>query len=133
MGKPLPKRIPSDDCAVTIDNEVYHPHEGEYVEMYAGITIAELKTLEGFTRISVEVDAIQGEEEEQQKLLGLLNQHFDEICKNLAGRVVAWNWTDDRGQPLPQPDGKAETMERLRAEEILWLMKATQGETPAQR
>lgn len=133
MAKPQPKRIPSDDCAVKIDGAVCFPHEGEYVEMITTETVGEMKARRFLREVGVRIDAIKGEPDEKVKFEQIMDEYFDEICSHLAGRVFAWNWTDDWGRPLPQPDGTVGPLLRLRAGELYWLMNATGGETPAER
>ncbi|MDO8704082.1 MAG: hypothetical protein Q7J84_03970 [Sulfuricaulis sp.] len=133
MSKPLPRRIPSDDCAVSIDGAEYHPHEGEWVEMMTGMSLGEIKALERFRKASVEYQAAQGEPNETERILGIIDGAFTAICAMLANKIVAWNWTDLRGQPLPPPDGKPEVLERLNVEELMWLLAVAEGQSPSQR
>lgn len=132
MSKPLPKRIPSDDCAVTIDGTIYHPHEGEHVEMYAGLAVGELQAFAHMQQLGTQLLAVQGEEGEQEKIFALLEPHYEEVCQYLADRLVSWDWTDLKSRPLPPPDNPA-VLKRLQPQELYWLLVAAQGETPAQR
>ena len=133
MGKPLPKRVDSSDCAVKIGDETYYPHEGEWVELFVGQSVGELQGITQMRRLGVEMQAIQGESDQNERALDLIEPVFDTLCNILAGRIVNWNWTDDAGRPLPAPDGTPQPLKRLRAEELNWLLSAGQGETPAQR
>lgn len=46
--------------------------------------------------------------------------------------VVAWNWVDDDGAPLPQPGEDPSVIDRLTDEEVLCLMRVLQGPTESQ-
>lgn len=133
MSKPQPQRIPSDDCVVTINGTEYHPHEGEWVEVLAGMTVREYQALSRLVDYGMQLLAAQGEPDEQQQVMRLTDQQMDELCVALADRVLDWNWTDLRGRPLPKPDGTPEPLRRLQAQELRWLSTATQGERPADR
>jgi len=133
MAKPQPRRIPSDDCEVTINGEVYTPHEGEYVEMLVGQTVSEISAARRFLELQPKFAALKGEDDENQQVTALLDDAFEGICKSLAGRVVSWNWTDDAGRPLPPPDGTSGPIKNLRAEEVYYLIGCAKGEPPAER
>lgn len=132
MGKPRPRRIASDDCAVLIDGAVYYPHEGEYVELYSGVTVGELQAMEHIRRLGVEISAVKGDADEYARTLQLLDPHYEELYGCLASRLVSWDWTDDRGRPLGPPDEIA-TLRRLRPEELYWLLFCVQGESQGER
>lgn len=44
---------------------------------------------------------------------------MDELVPEM---VVAWNWTDDEGKPLPVPSKDAEVFGSLTAEEVMFLI-----------
>lgn len=132
MAKPVPRRIPSDDCAVIIDGAAIYPHEGEWVDIFSGISVGELQAMEHIRRLGVEISAVKGEQDEYQKTLQLLDPHYDELYACLAGRLVGWTWTDDRGRALGDPSDLA-TLRKLRPEELYWLLFCVQGESPGQR
>ncbi len=133
MGKPKPRRITSDDCEVSVDGETCTPHEGEWVEMFTNWAVGELKAINDFRRMRVKLDAVEGENDEAARSMEIMEQAFEGVLESLAGRVVAWNWTDWQGRPLPQPDGTKEPLRRLHSDELLWLLNAGQGEAPAER
>lgn len=132
MAKPKLVRIVSDDCAITApDGAVYHPHEGEWVELFPIPSIGELQAFESMRRLGVEMEAVKGEPDEAARVAALLDPHFEQLCTLLAVRLVDWDWTDDAGRPLPKPT--TATLKLLRSEELYWLLNAQEGETPAQR
>lgn len=133
MGKPTPQCVPSDDCPVVADGDVFYPHEGETVTMFTQMSVGEWQHFEQIRRLGVELNALQGEPDEAEQTLRLLDQHFDDLCDMLATRVVDWDWTDNRGQPLPKPDGTPGPLKRLSSQELKWLINAGQGEMAAQR
>ncbi len=131
MAKPTPRRVPSDDCLVTVDGVEYAVHEEEWVDLLPGMNVQALAALEGLHRIGVTLNTVKGEPDEYIRALEAVNRYFDDACAFLAGRVVAWNWTDLKGNALPDPS--LEVLKALDAGEILWLLEAAQGETKAQR
>lgn len=133
MGKPQARRIPSDDCAVPDGDSACYPHEGETVAIVGRQTVAEWQAFEGIRRLGVDLLAAQGEPDEVARILLRLNGHFDELCTLLAERVVDWDWTDNRGRPLPKPDGTAAPLKRLSSDELGYLVMVATGESPGQR
>lgn len=133
MAKPLPSHLDSSECAVNVDGATYYPHEGEWVELYRIASVGELRTLEKLRRLGVDMAAAEGEPDQQERQMMLINRHFAEVCGFLSQRVVAWNWTDLSGEPLPMPHGNPEALARLTADELMWLVTASQGETPGER
>lgn len=125
-----PLRIASDDCAVYVgrviqDGEVtdngtpHYVHLGEWVELIPYSSIGEMMTATAFT---------------PQDTAAIQSDKMRRICEALARRVTAWSWTDIMGDPLPQPYGEAGAFEALSADEIVWLLGASQrGEGVAER
>ena len=116
-----PTRVKSDDCAIYVgrvieDGEIteegtaYYVHEGEWVEIFLTQSLAEIMALVDM-RNMVEEGA------------GAMRT----FCHELANRIVEWNWTDNGGDPLPQPHNAPEVVERLTNDELMWLMTAIQG------
>jgi hypothetical protein len=135
VAKPKPQRFPSDDFEVTVEGETYHPHEGEWVEIFTDISVDDMLSGEALARIGLEMEAAKGDKDEVLRVAQLANEHFDVICVGLADRLVDWNWTDRRGNPLPKPDGSPDLLRRLTNAEVAYLMglkRATQ-ETPDER
>lgn len=135
MAKPLPQRFPSDDFEIVVDGETYHPHEGEWVEMFTDISVDDMLAGEGLARIGLEMEAARGDKDEVLRVAQLANEHFEVIIIGLADRLVDWTWTDRRGNPLPKPDGTPDLLRRLTNEEVAYLMtlKRSSQETPAER
>lgn len=130
MAKPQARRIPSDDCVVEVDGEKYNVHEGEWVELIPVTTVSDLAVLQKARDLETVAAAAKGDPDENVKMLDATSGMVDSICEMLAPRVKAWNWTDDAGRPLPQPDGTAEPLKRLHWEELLYLTQAAQGQNP---
>lgn len=133
QGKPPIRSVPSDDCLVRVDGVQYAVHAGEIVRVLAGFSVGGLRALGKMRALGVQVASVQGEEESGGKVLDALNAAFADVCLELARRVKGWTWTDDGGEPLPQPDGTPEPFYALRTEEIYWLVAACQGESSAER
>jgi hypothetical protein len=134
MAKPKPVRILSDDCEVTINGEIYTPHEGEWVEtMVSAPTVRDQKAMLLFQSLGPKVAAAEGDDEAKLALIPMLDQALDAVCATLASRVTRWNWTDDAGNPFPRLDGSPDHFRSLRDEEVHYLLAAVRGETPGQR
>jgi hypothetical protein len=133
MAKPQSRRVPSDDCEVTVDGEVYRPHEGESVWFLPGMPSDIWETLYAMARLADELKAVDGEPDEIEKTLGLMEGHFRTACRILARQLVRWDWTDMASEPLPQPRGHPETIKQLDDDEVHWLIRALRGQTAGQR
>ncbi len=105
-GRLLTIRIPSD--------EVETQGEGSWVEFRRRLkakhlrVIAQMATLQD---VSFQDDP------------GRVLDVIDRMGQMLAPFVVAWNWTDEEGEPLPQPMGNAEVFGELDFGELMWLIE----------
>ena len=132
MGKIPPKRVDASDCVINVGRRVkdgvviaagtaYEVHKGEWVDVLPLITTRQFLSL--------------------QKLIGKLNEPdperiskgLDELCEDIASKLLDWNWTDLDGNSLPKPYKHPEVIKALYDDEIMWLLAAIQGETPGQR
>lgn len=132
MAKPPPRRVPSDDCAVPIGGEIYHAHEGEWVEIVGSTTVAEMAAGLRFQQLATDLAAISGEPDEQRKVMEIMNPVFDEMCRLLALRLTAWSWTDDASRPLGPPNDVA-VLKGLRSDELQYLLTVAISEGPGER
>lgn len=131
MAKPRVTRVPSDTCVVTINGEVYHPHEGEWIDVIpAPQTVAERQAMVRLQIAGKKLRAASGDEDEQEQVDAFLEGDFGMALRIAAKRIVAWNWTDMRGEQLPQPDGNAAVLRELSDEELGWLIGACNGRPP---
>jgi len=116
-----PTQVASDDCAIyvgrviedgeiTEDGTPYYVHEGEWIEIFSTQNLSETMAL-----IDMKNMVAEGS--------GALRK----LCHELSQRIVAWNWTDNGGEPLPQPHNDPEALERLTNDELMWLMGAVDG------
>lgn len=131
MAKPSARRVPSDDCEVTIDEVTYKIHEGEWVEVLPGLSVGDYSALHAFTSVKTQMDAVKGEENEGQQVLGILAQTFDAAIPIIASRLLAWTWTDPRGRPYPPPDSEPSPLRRLGEAEVAYLIQVIMGTNPA--
>ena len=130
MTKPVARRVPSDDCVVTVDDVEYHPHEGEWVEVVPGYSIGDLRLQRELQGLAVKLDAASGEPDEAQQKIAAVDDSYASAIAVLAKRLRGWSWTDDAGEPLPQPANNPDAFKALRGEEVMYLVMAMQGETP---
>ena len=135
MAKPTARRIPSDDCIVTVDGVAYNTHEGEWVELRPGGSVAGLQVAASLAGIETELKSFQGEADGEIQAIVALGRHLGRMAEVIAPRLMAWTWTNDRSEPHPQPDGTADQLTRLLGDtELLYLFKLVYaGESPAQR
>ena len=108
-----PKRCPSDTCRVFIGEAAYAVHEGEWVDIIPALSIEEVILLSSMEGVAQSPDPQAAQ------------RAFEGFCQHLSRRLVAWNWTDLVGQPLPPPFGAPEVLARLTADELLWLVQAS--------
>lgn len=131
MAKPQPTRIPSDDCAVLIDGETYHPHEGEWVEMFRGQSVAEMEPLNALLRLQPQMEAARDDPAAMAEVMPRMEEAFRAVSELLAERITGWSWTDMRGRALDNPP-TAEALRRLDTQELNYLVMAAQGGAAAE-
>ena len=130
MGKIPSRRVPSDDCLVHVgrrvedgqivdEGEAYNVHEGEWVEVVPVVTMRQYIEINHLSK-SLTAQDIDG-----------MERSMDALCKAIAQRVVAWNWTDNEGVALPPPTEGV--IRELTEDELVYLITAIQGETAGQR
>lgn len=127
MAKVPPRRVPSDDCVVTVAGERYHVHEGEWVEVLPGLSVGDYEAFHAFAGVQVQMAAVKGEQDEGLKTIGILADTFGKAVPLVKSRLVAWNWTDNRGEPLPQPHDEPSPLWRLDEAEIAYLIQVITG------
>jgi len=136
MAKPQPIRIPSDNCIVTIDGVEYRPHENEWVEVLPGLKVGHQKLIAEMNALRAEFETLEDDAEQddesglaaRRRINELAAQYNDKMIDFLRQRLVAWNWTDELGRPLPELDGTERPFELLSAEELGWLLAACRGD-----
>ena len=128
--KPMSRRIPSDDCLFTLDGESYAIHAGEWVDVFPVLTIADTQALTSLQAIGDQLAIAEGD---SSALLSVMGTHFDTICAMLARRILAWNWTDMSGVPMPQPKGAPQVIADLSLDEMTYLIALVRGDAPADR
>ena len=124
--KPPLQRLPSDDCELTFDEVDYHPHEGEWVEIVPpGLTLGDVSRLRGIHELSAKLEALGETDDAATERAILTGETYRAIAPALCDRIAAWNWTDPRGEPYPQPT--TDVMARLDVREVIYLHNLTQG------
>jgi hypothetical protein len=93
----LPRRVFADDLSVVVGGEIYYPHAGEWVEFKGRPSVGLYVKLMDITSAS------------------------KESLKELHKYIVAWDWTDDAGQPYVNPP-TLETLLDMPPEELKWLL-----------
>lgn len=131
MAKPPIRQVPSDDCVVEVDGKEYHVHEGEWIKVISSFAVGSLHVMRRITELQSQMDALEDDEEIQKVIL--TDDTMNELIDVLKARVVEWNWTDDLGNPLPQPLNNAFAFHSLRLEELMYLGLVVRGESPAEQ
>jgi hypothetical protein len=111
-NKPPVRRVACDSYEVTIGGVTYYPHEGEWAEFRGGPSWQ-------FLRDSAALASVRGsavKDTDQTDLIATI----DRLMEFLASRLVAWNWTDDSGKPLPPPS--VDVLQRIDQDEAQYLM-----------
>ena len=128
------RRIPADGCAVYVgrtvkDGAIDNPgtphavHIGEWIEVLPALAVGELLSL-----MRIQERGIGGAN------IAEMQASLDNLCGELSKRIIAWNWTDMMGQPLPQPYGQPNVLARLTTDELVWLLQtATRTESEDER
>ena len=118
------QKVLSDDCSISIgqvveDGEIvqqgtpHFVHKGEWVEILPVMTVKEV----------MQISRLQNAGTDGSQL----GENLTHLCKELARRVISWNWTDLMGEPMEQPYKRPDVLEGLSSEELMWLMGATGG------
>ena len=124
-------KVLSDECAINVgqvieDGEITSPgtphyvHVGEWVEVLPVMSVREVMNI---SQLQIAVG-------DSSKL----GESLSSLCNELSRRIVGWNWTDIMGEPMEQPYNRADVLEQLSSEELMWLMSATgSGESADER
>lgn len=131
-----PRRIRCDDCVVYVGRQIqdgkiiqvgepYAVHAGEEVDIIPISSLQAYASL-GYFHLEGRTD------EERMERLAKLDGALDNICAELANRVVWWNWTGFDNVALPQPYRQPAVIKSLQLEEIFYLLDQT-GETRSDR
>lgn len=116
--KPKARRVPSDDCILTLDGEDYAIHAGEWVEFRGRPSMAFLARYMQFQGIR---ESMASGSELTMESSAMLRRAAEDIGDELARHISAWTWTDDAGDPMPLPV-KGEALDNLDQVEFQWLL-----------
>lgn len=145
--KPQPRRVPSDDCEVTIGGKSYYPHVGESLWVIGSESIGQMKSRWAFLHLSAELDEAkedprgEGESEEQYAKrverangdrIKLIESQYDDLVHWFAERLDHWDWTDNRGDPMPSLNRTIEPFMSLSMDEVYYIKNVLSGEGPAE-
>ena len=115
-------KVLSDECVINVgqvieDGEITNPgtphyvHKGEWVEVLPVMSV----------RAVMNISRLQASTGDSSQL----GENLTALCNELARRIISWNWTDIMGEPMEQPYNRADVLEALTSEELMWLMTAT--------
>lgn len=127
MAKIPAKRVPSDDFTVTVEGVEYHPHEGEWVEIRPTMSVKSMKRINQLMAMQYAADSIDGDEDEKNiRMIELMTGYFDDITEAIETRVIGWNWTDNDGEPMPQPSAPG-WIDVISIDEMMYLLGVLGG------
>ena len=100
-----PTRVASDDCAIYLDRVIedgeiieegtaHYIHKDEWVELFP---MQNLKQLIALAKV------VRSSDGDAKDMILSQAEGLRELCEALSKRIVSWNWTDNGGEPLPQP------------------------------
>ena len=69
------------------------------------------------------VDLIKTQEDEEETL-DLTGEEMETLAQENFDHVLSWNWVDDNGESLPQPQERPDVLELLNAAETRFLGRA---------
>ena len=124
---PPAQQVPSDDCELNIRGTIYHPHVGEWIEIVPHISVQDLRMQAEWDEMQVQLKALEGDEDEDEKAGPLIRQAYDSIIAVVAPRLMGWTWSDHRGHPLPPPSPAI--LITLHLQELQYLTRAVRGDT----
>lgn len=155
MAKAALRQVSSDDYTEVEDGQIIHPHEGEWVRVIAGKTVADVKMALQLSHVQTDLAALDPDPGEQLSTeeLGKLERQrleivapvYDEVNALLARRIVAWNWThrvtgrplipwnaqDEDGRDYAEIDG-ADVFSQLTPTEQGYLLAVVKAESPGE-
>lgn len=114
--KPPARRVLSDAFEIEQDGVIYHPHAEEWVEFRGGEA----------QRVGDWFDAVLMREQMESDGRGsvegarMVADSLEGQLHTLERDILAWSWTDDRGEPYPSPPDAA-TLRLLGFSELMWL------------
>lgn len=114
-----PRRVYADDLEMEVDGEKFHPRRGQWVEYKRGVTW-------GYFMAQLELTRLRERENEPTGAMVA----WERLVQRLQENVVAWDWADEVGNPLPQPYRNPEAFAMLSNDEIAWLNGNVVPEAP---
>ncbi len=131
---PIP--IPADTCRIVKDRVIengevvgegtaYEPHLGESVWIFR------TDNYDSYLKLMALGDI--GDTSDVREIARRLEQQLSELVGILARHVVAWNWTDNEREPLPQPYKHPEVLRDLENDELLWLIGIVRDGSPREK
>lgn len=102
------QRLYANDLEIVLGEETYRPHFGEWVELAPFAT---------FDEMLLQAEIRKGDASDEV----IVDRQYRAVVR----RVKAWDWTDDTGEPMPQPS--EDVIRSLTPPEIGWLMRALRG------
>lgn len=106
------RTVSSDDFVVEVDGVSYYPHAGESVTFVGRMTTNDLMRSMKLQRIDLNADDA--------------DEQIGEVRAFVAGRIAGWTWTDDAGEPYPNPP-TPDVVGLLDMDELGWLLVNNMG------
>lgn len=103
-----PRRVDCSDFEIEEDGHTYRPHDGEWVDI---LPVKSFARWLAYQKVRGEGDA----------------ESFDLLLAQMSRAIVAWNWTDWGGEPMPEPYKHPEVIAALDNREVQYLINAVQA------
>lgn len=109
-------RVDCSDYQVEVDGEVYHPHEGEWVEVRRMPGIGAILMAQRLASLEETWERIGQDESATRRAA----EDLEFIAGAVARAIPRWSWTDDDENPYPVNPTK-EVIESLEIPETIYL------------
>ena len=121
----LTKRIACDECPAVMGEDVIYPHVDQWLDLLPLQSLGETFLMSEYSRLSVDLAAAEGDTDDMRDLNRKMIDTYGEILEMLAGRILAWNWTDAAGRELGDPTDP-KSYRKITQTEMWWLVRVLQ-------
>lgn len=121
----------SDDCELTFGGESYYPHQGETVTYIPGLTVGAMLQITQLAKLAPRMEAMDKDTPQAESIavMSEFGEIVEQMKDEIAGQIVAWSWTDRRGQPYAAPAAEPGVFNRLEIKELMYLGLLLRGES----
>jgi hypothetical protein len=125
-GTPILDENGKPKKGVVVDGTPYTPHKGETIWL---LPVQNMSTYLAY----VDMNQTYAESRDDPDRDVRQKKSLHALAAKLSNHVAAWDWTDNGGDPLPQPYHNPDVLIDLDNEELMWIFYAVQSGPPADR